>query len=40
MHQRDKPVDYYVWDAILKCYLRYMTKMTNVADLKTVLLTI
>jgi len=33
-------MDYHVWGAMLERYQRYTTKMTNIAQWKTVLLTI
>jgi len=34
------PLDYHVWGAMLGCYQKYTPKATNVAELKTALLSI
>jgi len=34
MHQLDMPMNYHVWDAILKRYQRFMPNLTNTDMLK------
>jgi len=40
MPQFDMPMDYHAWCAMLECCQRYTPKLTNIVELKTVLLMI